>query len=289
VQAALKALGLTMWGVIAFGLLVLFGVVGYEAAIKYRAFGINAPTPSPINQPDSLPMSTQSAADKIPPPVAAATHLDASQTRLRDAATQHRYQTAVEVGRQIYDDGQATPDDLATLSLAYFALNDCPNALTWANRNRAAAALAGMGADPSLERIRSRCEPHPHHLTMDPNHLERATRLLNALRVRAENERRHLPQLEAEAQQSKLGDLQIQLGELYFGFGDYAEAIAAIQRGLEKGQVTQLADAYVYLGRSQVAQGNIAAARGAFAKLKTVPNISPRVLRLWELYADTLE
>jgi hypothetical protein len=50
-----------------------------------------------------------------------------------------------------------------------------------------------------------------------------------------------------------------------------------------------LADAYVYLGRSQVAQGNIAAARGAFAKLKTVPNISPRVLRLWELYADTLE
>lgn len=66
-------------------------------------------------------------------------------------------------------------------------------------------------------------------------------------------------------------------------------AIAAIQRGLGKGQVRHLDDAYVYLGRSQVAVGNNAEARLAFAKLKEVPDISPRILRLWELYAETLK
>ncbi len=33
---------------------------------------------------------------------------------------------------------------------------------------------------------------------------------------------------------------------------------------------------------------NNAEAKKAFANLKTVPNVSPRVLRLWELYSGTL-
>ena len=33
----LKALGLTIWGLIGFGLLAIFIFVGYEAALKYRA------------------------------------------------------------------------------------------------------------------------------------------------------------------------------------------------------------------------------------------------------------
>jgi TolA-binding protein len=87
----------------------------------------------------------------------------------------------------------------------------------------------------------------------------------------------------------RVGQLDVRLGELYFGFGDYEHAIVVIQRGLDKGQVTHLDDAYVCLGRSQVAVGDIADARKSFAKLKDVPNISPRVLFLWELYADTLK
>jgi hypothetical protein len=47
-------------------------------------------------------------------------------------------------------------------------------------------------------------------------------------------------------------------------------------------------EAYVYLGRAHVALKNTADAKKAFAGLKSVPNISPRVLKLWELYADTL-
>jgi hypothetical protein len=44
----------------------------------------------------------------------------------------------------------------------------------------------------------------------------------------------------------------------------------------------------VYLGRSNVQLKNVADAKKAFSSLKTVPNISPRVLRLWDLYAEKL-
>jgi hypothetical protein len=57
---------------------------------------------------------------------------------------------------------------------------------------------------------------------------------------------------------------------------------------LQKGQVKALDEGYVYLGRSQACLKNYAEAKKAFAGLNTVPNISPRVLKLWELYADTL-
>ena len=62
----------------------------------------------------------------------------------------------------------------------------------------------------------------------------------------------------------------------------------AINRGIQKGQIKHQDEAYVYLGRAQVALKNTAEAKKAFAGLKSVPNISPRVLKLWELYADTL-
>jgi TolA-binding protein len=94
--------------------------------------------------------------------------------------------------------------------------------------------------------------------------------------------------LDGEAKKNAAGELDVKLGEVYYGFGDYQNAVAAINRGLQKGQIKHLDEAYVYLGRSQTALKNTADAKKAFAGLKTVPNISPRVLKLWELYADTL-
>jgi predicted transcriptional regulator len=44
----------------------------------------------------------------------------------------------------------------------------------------------------------------------------------------------------------------------------------------------------VYLGLSQAALKNYAEAKKAFAQLKTVPTLSPKILRLWLLYADRL-
>jgi hypothetical protein len=119
-------------------------------------------------------------------------------------------------------------------------------------------------------------------------HKERTTRLLNALKTRADADKKALPSLDAEASKNPAGQLDVKLGEVYFGAGDYANAVTAINRGLGKGQVKDLDQAYVYLGRAYVAQKNNAEAKKAFEKLKAVPNESPRVLKLWELYSDKL-
>jgi predicted Zn-dependent protease len=117
---------------------------------------------------------------------------------------------------------------------------------------------------------------------------ERTNRLLNALKTRADADKKGLTQLDAEATKNPAGELDVKLGEVYYGGGDYQNAITAITRGLQKGQIKHQDEAYVYLGRSQVALKNTADAKRAFGGLKTVPNVSPRVLKLWELYSDTL-
>jgi uncharacterized protein HemY len=117
---------------------------------------------------------------------------------------------------------------------------------------------------------------------------ERTTRLVNSFKARAEADKKGQAQLDTEATKNPAGELDVKLGEVYFGSGDYQNAVTAITRGLQKQQIKHLDEAYVYLGRAQVALKNTAEAKKAFAGLKTVPNISPRVLKLWELYADTL-
>jgi tetratricopeptide (TPR) repeat protein len=120
------------------------------------------------------------------------------------------------------------------------------------------------------------------------DHKERTTRLLNAMKTRADADKKGLPQLDAEAKKNPAGQLDVKLGEVYFGAGDYKNAADAVSRGLQKGQIKQQDEAYVYLGRSQVQLKNNAEAKKAFTSLKSVPNISARVLKLWELYADKL-
>jgi hypothetical protein len=119
-------------------------------------------------------------------------------------------------------------------------------------------------------------------------HKERTTRLLDAMQARADSDRKGLPQQEIESNESSVGDLDIKLGEVYFGFGYHQKAVDAITRGLRKRSVAHLDDAYVYLGLAQLERKNLAEAAEAFANLKNVPNLSPRPLKLWGLYADTL-
>jgi Tetratricopeptide repeat len=119
-------------------------------------------------------------------------------------------------------------------------------------------------------------------------HKERANRLLNSLKARAEVDKSGLPQFETEAFKNPAGQLDVKLGEVYFGAGDWQSAAAALNRALRKGQVKTLDEAYVYLGRSTAALRDWEGARAAFANLKKVPDASPRVLKLWSLYAETL-
>jgi len=117
---------------------------------------------------------------------------------------------------------------------------------------------------------------------------ERTTRLLNSFKTRAEADKKGQAQFEAEATKNPAGELDVKLGEVYFGSGDYQNAVTAINRGIQKGNIKHADEGFVYLGRSQVALKNNADAKKALAGLKTVPNLSPRVLKLWDLYADTL-
>ncbi len=117
---------------------------------------------------------------------------------------------------------------------------------------------------------------------------ERTNRLLNSFKTRSEADKKGLAALDAEATKNAAGELDVKLGEVYYGVGDYQNAITAITRGLQKDKIKHLDEAYVYLGRSQVGLKNTADAKRAFGGLKSVPNISQRVLKLWELYADTL-
>jgi hypothetical protein len=117
---------------------------------------------------------------------------------------------------------------------------------------------------------------------------DRATRLANSLKPRAEADKKGEAAFDAEAAKNPAGELDVKSGEVYYGSGDYQNAVTAITRGIEKKGIKHLDEAYVYLGRAQVALKNTAEAKKAFNGLKSVPNISPRVLKLWELYSDKL-
>jgi tetratricopeptide (TPR) repeat protein len=119
-------------------------------------------------------------------------------------------------------------------------------------------------------------------------HKERTTRLINSLKTRADSDRKGLAQEEAEADKSPNGELGVKLGEVEYGFGNYQKAVDAINAALKKSQIKHMDEAYVYLGLSYVQLKNNAEAKKAFANLKSVPGISPRILRLWELYAGGL-
>jgi len=124
--------------------------------------------------------------------------------------------------------------------------------------------------------------------TIGADQKDRSARLQAALKTRADADKKGLAEFAAEAAKSASGDLSVKLGEVYYGFGDYQNAITAINAGLAKGGVKRLEDAYVYLGQAQDALKNIPEAKKAFGQLKTVPNFSPKLLQLWQLYAERL-
>jgi tetratricopeptide (TPR) repeat protein len=114
---------------------------------------------------------------------------------------------------------------------------------------------------------------------------ERTNRLLNSYKTRADADKNSQAQSPAA---NSADDAEVKLGEVYYGSGDYQNAVTAINRGLQNGQIKHPDEAYVYLGRTQAQLKNIPDAVQAFAALKTIPNVNPRVLRLYELYAETL-
>jgi tetratricopeptide (TPR) repeat protein len=276
----LKGLGLTIWGLIAFGLLAIFMFVGYEAALRYRASSgsvVNERTeneqsnhgqPAPPGGIGSSARTHDVPNGSLPPRTP-----EATRKLLLSAAQNRQYESAIEYGQQLVGGNSAGPADLSIIAQSYSSLGDCPNALVWAQQAKDAFHSAGLEPDDTLRRVTMCCGPDRTKPRIVLGSAEKAR--LDQLLSRT------------AAAKSDSGGPFVRLGELYYGFGEYELAIASIQNGLEKGQIAHLEDAYVYLGLSEQAVGDLEEAREAFTKLKDVPGISPRILRLWTLYATT--
>jgi tetratricopeptide (TPR) repeat protein len=272
VGSILKALGLTIWGLIACGLLAVLIFVGYEAALRYRASSGPIVEHSATNQ---QPKQSQhgSSGDDLPIAPVARRAEDATRELFLSAAQNNRSDLVIGYGQQLVDERSAEPADLSIIAQSYSSVGDCANAQIWAQQAKEALQAAKLPPDESLRRIIACCEADRDkpRIVSDSAHSARLDQLLS----------------KTEAAKADSGAPFVRLGELYYGFGQYELAIASIQRGLNKGQIAHLDEAYVYLGLSEQAVGDLGEARSAFGKLKDVPGISPRVLRLWTLYAQT--
>ncbi len=63
---------------------------------------------------------------------------------------------------------------------------------------------------------------------------DRASRLANTLKPRAETDKKGEAAFDAEAAKNSAGELDVKSGEVYYGSGDYQSAVTAITRGIEK-------------------------------------------------------
>jgi tetratricopeptide (TPR) repeat protein len=282
VGSILKALGLTIWGLIGFGLMAIFIFVGYEAELKYRASSAFMVNESATNEQTTQSQLGPSggigaiaSADRthdVPIAPGLPRTSDATRKLLLSAAQNRQYDAAIEYGQQLVDGKSAGPADLSIVAQSYFSISDCANAQIWAQKAKEAFEKAGLEPDEGLRRIAccgsGREKPR---IVLDSAQRARIDQPLN----------------KTEAAKADSGGPFVRLGELYYGFGEYELATASIQHGLNKGQIAHLDEAYVYLGLSEQAVGDLEEARNAFTKLKDVPDISPRVLRLWTLYAET--
>jgi len=96
----------------------------------------------------------------------------------------------------------------------------------------------------------------------------RYERLLNSAKKQASADRASLAQLAKEAEKSTQGQADVALGHAYLSYGQYDEAIAAIERGLKKGGVTDVDEAQILLGIALLKKGQKEQARRAFNAVK---------------------
>jgi len=283
VGSILKALGVTIWGLIGFGLLAIFIFVGYEAALKYHASSGSMVNEIATNgqrkqsqfgpSGGTVAMAQADRAHDVPIAPAPSRTADATRNLLLSAVQNRQYDSAIEYGQQLVDGKSAGSADLSIVAQSYLSISDCANAQIWARKAKDAFQKAGLEPDEALRRIAACCVSgrDKPRIVLDSAQRARIDQLLN----------------KTAAAKADTGGAFVRLGELYYGVGEYELAIAAIQLGLRKGQIAHLDEAYVYLGRAEQAVGDLEEARNAFTKLKDVPGISPRVLRLWTLYAET--
>ena len=282
-RALLNSLGLTIWSSIAIVLAVGLALVGYRVSVSMKdspqtaalAVGFVSPPPALL-----LPVTP--SLEKVTPLMRGQKFSRVIEPQMRAA------EAALQAGRwhDVLDNAQTaerkqgiTVFDTKTINhfkaYAHLQLHNFSAALTDFER-----VLATGAATPEETALISKT--------------------VSALQARVASDKNVLPQPETEAPLPETAGLQEVTAPSPAGHApqrvavsnetreNYQQAVDAITRGLRKGSIAHLDEAYVYLGLAEQRLGNIAQARRAFAQLKSVPDINPRILQLWTLYADAL-
>jgi tetratricopeptide (TPR) repeat protein len=115
--------------------------------------------------------------------------------------------------------------------------------------------------------------------------IDRNQRLLNSAKERAAADRASLAKQDRDAAADKSADADIRVGQAYMSFGQYPEAVAALQRGIKKGTATDPAEAQLVLGIAHLRGGNKAEAAKALRAVKGDQDMQ-RIAKLWSLRAQ---
>ena len=106
--------------------------------------------------------------------------------------------------------------------------------------------------------------------------------LQQTARSQANADRASLARLAKEAAAQKTGTAEVRLGQAYTGYGQYAEAAGAIERGLGKGGVKDPAEANLSLGIARLRAGDKPGAAAAFDAVKG-DDFLQRLAGYWKL------
>ena len=94
-----------------------------------------------------------------------------------------------------------------------------------------------------------------------------------------------LPALAAEAaKQTANGEIDVKLGESYYTYGRFDEAVAAMQKGIQKGGLKDPADAQTTLGIALLAAGKREEALAALDKAAAMGGAGGQVAHVWTLF-----
>jgi hypothetical protein len=119
----------------------------------------------------------------------------------------------------------------------------------------------------------------------DKRDIDRNTRLLNTTKERAAADRASLAKQDRDAAAGKSADADLRVGQAFMSYGQYPQAIAAIRRGIAKGNATDPAEAQLVLGIALLKSGNKAEAGRVLRAVKGDAELQ-RVAKLWSLRAQ---
>jgi len=115
---------------------------------------------------------------------------------------------------------------------------------------------------------------------------DRATRLFNLAKTQAAKDTAGFDAMQKAADSAKTGDADVKLGEEYWGFARYSDAISTIQNGIKKG-VSDSANAQIRLGQAYLGAGQKDAALRAFNAVTKDSGNAQVIAHLWSVYART--